>query len=118
MLEYKNLILQDRVAPGMTVKKALGIYKKFHFLSRMPTWGRIPFSCSCAVSFPNCVCQDTILFASLFDPEMRVPDSWVTVTELRRKVQKAIGGTAGRKRRRLKSSAHATKRLSIPSSIT
>ena len=101
MLEYKNLILQDRVAPGMTVKKALGIYKKFHFLSRVPTWGRIPFSCSCAVCFPNCVCQDTILFASLFDQEVRVPDSWVTATVSVRKVQKAIGGTAGRKQRLL-----------------
>ena len=51
MLEYKNLDLQGRVTPGMTVKMALGIYKNFHFLSRVPTWGRIPFSCSCAVCF-------------------------------------------------------------------
>ena len=101
MLEYKNLVLQDRVAPGMTVKKALGIYKKFHFLSRLPTWGRIPFSCSCAVCFPNCVCEDTNLSTSLFDPEVRVPEAWVTATVSRRKEQKAIWGTAGRKRRRL-----------------
>ena len=48
----------------------------------------------------NYVCQDTILFESLFDPEVRVPDSWVTATVSRRKEQKTIGGTAGRKRRR------------------
>ena len=31
---------------------------------------------------------------------MRVPDSWVTATVSRRKEQKAIGGRAGRRRRR------------------
>ena len=61
----------------------------------------IPFSCSCAVCFPNCVCEDTILFASLFNPKVRVPESWVTATVSVRKVHKPIGGTAGRKRRRL-----------------
>ena len=103
MLEYKNLagVLQDMELPRMMVKKALGICKKFHFLPRMPTWGRIPFSCTCAVCFPNCVCQDTILFESLFDQEVRVPDSCVTTTVSVRKVQKAIGGTAGCKWRRL-----------------
>ena len=38
---------------------------------------------------------------SLFDPEVRVPEKWVTATVSRRKVLKPIGGTAGRKRRRL-----------------
>ena len=38
---------------------------------------------------------------SLFDPEVRVPEKWVTATVSRRMVQKPIGGTAGRKRRRL-----------------
>ena len=51
--------------------------------------------------FPNCVCEDTILFTSLFDPEVRVPGKWVTATVSRRSEQKPIGGTAGRKRRRL-----------------
>ena len=36
MLAYRNLVLQDIVNPGMNVKKAMNIYKKFHFLSRMP----------------------------------------------------------------------------------
>ena len=82
----------------MHVKKAMNIiHNKYHFLYRMPTWGEVPVSCSCAVCFPNCMCEDKILFASLFDPEVRVPDAWVTATVSRRKEQKAIGGTAGRK---------------------
>ena len=83
---YRNLVLQDIVDPGMNVKKAMNIYKKFHFLSCMPTWGAVPFSCSCAVCFPNGVCEDTILFTALFDPEVRVPEKWVTVTVSRRMV--------------------------------
>ena len=51
--------------------------------------------------FLNFVCQDTLILASLFDSEVLVPDSWVTTTASVRKVHKAIGGTAGRKRRRL-----------------
>ena len=100
MLAYRNLVVQDIVGPGMNVKKAMNIYKKFHYLSRMPTWGDVPFSCSCVVCFPNCVSEDTILFTALFDP-VRVPDKWVTATISRRSEQKPIGGTAGRKRRRL-----------------
>ena len=61
----------------------------------------IPFSCSCKVYFPHCVCQDTILFAFLFNPEVRVPADMVTATVSKRQVQKPIGGTAGRKRRRV-----------------
>ena len=105
MHAYKDLVLQDIIDPGMNVKKAMNIYKKFHFLSRMPTWGDVPFSCSCAVCFPNCVCEDTILFAggiaALFDMKVRVPEKWVTETISRRSEQKPIGGTAGRNRRRL-----------------
>ena len=45
--------------------------------------------------------EDTILFASLFNPKVLVPENWVTATVSVRKVQKPIGGAAGRKRRRL-----------------
>ena len=61
----------------------------------------IPFSCSCKVCFPNCVCEDTILFASLFNPKVRIPAEMVTATVSKRQVHKPIGGTAGRKKRRL-----------------
>ena len=99
--EYADVVLRARGPPGLTVKTALNIYKKFHFMSWQPDWGDIPFSCSCKVCFANCVCEDTILFASLFNPKVRVPENWVTATLSSRKVQKPIGGTAGRERRRL-----------------
>ena len=120
MLAYRNLVLQDIVGTCMNVKKAMNIYKKFHFLSRMPTWGDVPFSCPCAVCFPNCVCEDTLRFASLFDPEVWVPqaEDWVTATVTRRREQKAIGGTAGRSGAGCRMSAHATRRLLIPRSNT
>ena len=45
------------------------------------------------------MCEDTILFASLFNPKVRVPADQVTVTVSKRQVHKPIGGTAGRKKR-------------------
>ena len=51
--------------------------------------------------FPKCVCEDTILFASLFNPKVRVPADQVTVTVSKRQVHKPIGGTAGCKKRKL-----------------
>ena len=47
------------------------------------------------------MCQDTLLFASLFDPAVRVPDFWITATVSVRKLHRAIRGPAGHKRRRL-----------------
>ena len=87
----------------MDVKKALRIYQKFYLLSRQSDWGKIPVSCSCKVCFSNCVCEDTIMFAALFNPKVRVPAEQVTKTVSKRQVHnlKAIGGTAGRKKRRL-----------------
>ena len=96
MIEYRALVLQDHLTPGTTVKKALSIHKKFHLLTQQPYLGKVPFGCSCAVCFPHCICQDTLLFASLFDQEVRVPDAWVAATVSTGKVCKASGGTAGR----------------------
>ncbi len=39
--------------------------------------------------------------ASLFEPNVRVPADWVATTVSARKLCKTIGGTAGRKRRKL-----------------
>ena len=99
--EYADVVLRAREPPGLTVKTALKIYQKFHLMSRQPYCGEIPFSCSCKICFSNCVCVDTILFASLFNLKVWVPGHWVTATVSSRKVQKPIGGTAGRKRRHL-----------------
>ena len=57
MLEYRALVLLDHVEPGMTVKKALAIYRKWHGMNRQPTWGAVPFSCSCKVCFAHCICR-------------------------------------------------------------
>ena len=45
---------------------------------------------------------ETIMFAALFNPKVRVPADQVTVTVSKRQVHKPIGGTAGRKKRRLR----------------
>ena len=77
MIEYRALVSQDHLTSGTTVKKALSIYKKWHLLYQQPLWGRVtrvPLSCSCAVCFPNCICQDTLLFA-LLNPEVWVPEA-------------------------------------------
>ena len=42
------------------------------------------------------------MFAALFNPKVRVPADQVTVTVSKRQVHKPIGGTAGRKKRRLR----------------
>jgi hypothetical protein len=60
--EMRHLI--DNVEPGMTVKKALAIYMKWHVMHLQPTWGAVPFSCSCKVCFAHCICRDTIPLAS------------------------------------------------------
>ena len=99
---YKAVVLRiGHEPPDLDVKQALRIYQKFHLISRQSTWGRIPISCSCKVCFPNCVCEDTIMFAALFNPKVRVPADQVTATVSKRQVQKPIGGAAGYKRRRL-----------------
>jgi len=101
MLEYKALVLLDHVEPGMTVKKALAIYRKWHVMNRQQTWGAVPFSCSCKVCFAHCICRDTLLLASMFNQEVRLPADLITATVSNRARNIAIGGTAGRKRRRL-----------------
>jgi hypothetical protein len=99
--QYERLVIQDRVDADTDLKDALKIYNNFHQLNRAPDWGAIPLSCTCRVCFGNCVRKHTLLFVSLFKPEVRVPDSWITATPSLRKKCKSIKGTAGRKRLRL-----------------
>ncbi len=73
MLEYKALVLLDHVDPGMMVKKALSIYKKWHVLNQQPMLGKVPFSCFCKVCYTRCICLDTIRLASLFNPKVWIP---------------------------------------------
>ena len=77
------------------------IYRKFNLITPAPKWGRIPLAMTCKVCFPNCMCQCTILLASLFDPEIRVPAHYIAATPSLRKACRGIKGTAGYKRRKL-----------------
>ncbi len=53
MLAHRALVLLDNVEPGMTVKKALAIYRKWHVLHQQQTWGPVPSSCSFKVCFTS-----------------------------------------------------------------
>jgi hypothetical protein len=44
------------------------------------------------------VCKHSLLFVSLFKPEVRMPDSWIAATPSLRKKCKSIKGTTGRRR--------------------
>ncbi len=57
--------------------------------------------CSCKTNFGHCVCADTLLFVSLFDPDVQVPKRYVGATVSERKQCKKIGGLAGRRKRRV-----------------
>ena len=83
------------------LRDVLKIYNYFHQLNRAPEWGEIPLSCTCRVCFGNCVCKHSLLFLSLFKPEVRVPDSWIAATPSLRKKCKSIKGTARRMKLRL-----------------
>ena len=63
--------------------------------------GEIPLSCTCRVCFGNCVCKHSLLFVSLFKPEVCVPGSWIAAAPSLRKKCKSIKGTAGRRKLRL-----------------
>ena len=73
---------------------------KFNLITPAPQWGQIPLACTCKVCYANGLCQCTILLASLFNPEIRVPDHYVAATPSLRKLCR-IKGTAGNKRRKL-----------------
>jgi hypothetical protein len=51
--------------------------------------------------FEHCVCEDTLLFVSLFKPTEHVPKGFVGATVSERKQYKKVGGLAGRRKRRV-----------------
>ncbi len=99
--QYDRLVIQDRVDDGTHLRDALKIYNHFLQLNRAPEWGEIALSCSCRVCFGKCMCKHTLLFVSLFKPDVRVPDSWIAATPSLRKKCNSLKGTAGRRRLRL-----------------
>ena len=101
MIEYKALIVEDWLDPHYDVKDVMRIYRKFNLITPAPKWGQIPLACTCKVCYANAVCQCTILLASLFNPEIRVPDHYIAATPSLRKLCRGIKGAAGTKRRKL-----------------
>jgi hypothetical protein len=97
--EYQRVVLRDQLPEGMDVKGALKVYRNFKLLRAAPTGGDYPVSCSCKTNFGHCVCEDTLLFVSLFDPKVQVPKGYVGATVSERKQCKKIGGLAGRRKR-------------------
>ena len=65
-----------------------------------PKWGLVPLECTCKVCYANAMCPCTIMLASLFKPEIRVPAHYIAATPSLRKLCR-IKGTAGNKRRKL-----------------
>ena len=75
--------------------------KKWQIGGKNPVWIWIPLACTCKVCYPSCLCQCTLLLASLFDPEIRVPAHYIAATPSLCKACRGIKGTAGYKRRKL-----------------
>jgi hypothetical protein len=73
--------MQDRVDADTDLRDALKNCNYFHQLNRAPEWEGIALSCTCRVCFSDCVCKHSLLFVSLFKPEVRVPDSWIAATQ-------------------------------------
>jgi hypothetical protein len=61
-------------------------------------WGDVPMSCTCKTCFAHCICADTVLLVSLFNPKVLVPKGLVGETVSDRKKCKSISGLAGRKK--------------------
>ena len=100
---YERLVLHDIRAPGLDIREALKIYSNFHLIRYMPAWveNDIPLACTCKICVNHCVCDDTLLFAALFKPEVRVPSDYVAATVNLRKRCKSLKGAVGRKRMRI-----------------
>ena len=100
--QYANLVVRNRpdLVP-VDIKQALEIYKSFHLLEKSASWGDIPVRCTCLECFRDCVCAHTVLFTSLFDVTLRVPEEYIAATVGLRKKCRALKGAAGTKRKRL-----------------
>ena len=100
MTEYKALVVEDWLDPNYNVKDVMRIYRRFNMIRPAPKWGLVPLECTCKVCYANAMCPCTIMLASLFKPEIRVPAHYIAATPSLRKLCR-IGGTAGNKRRKL-----------------
>jgi hypothetical protein len=70
----------------------------------------VPVSCSCKTCFVHCVCGDSLLFVSLFDPRVIVLERYVAATVSERKQCKKISSLAGRRKMRVLEEGKTTRR--------
>ena len=100
---YIRVVLQDNIPAGTTLEEALGVYRNFHLLTYRADWeeNEVPVACSCKTSFNHCICGDSLLYAAVFEPRVRVPADYIAMSVPERKARKSARGTAGRKRLRI-----------------
>ena len=100
---YRRVVIQDEIPAGMGVEEQLGVYRNWHMLTFRAEWeeNEIPVACTCQSCFNNGVCGDTLLYAAVFEPRVRVPDDYITKSVHERKGRKSARGTAGKNRMRI-----------------
>jgi hypothetical protein len=94
---FRRLVVNN-IDNGEDIKQALKIYDNFYLIQYKPEWGDYPASCTCPGNYAHGCCWHSLLYASLFNPEVCVPDAYIAATVDLRKKCKSLKGVAGRKR--------------------
>jgi hypothetical protein len=94
---FRRLVV-DNIDNGEDIKQALKIYYNFYLIQYKLEWGDYPASCTCPGIYAHGCCWHSLLYASLFNPEVCVPDDYIAATVDLRKKRKSLKGMAGRKR--------------------
>ena len=97
----------------MDLLDALDLYESFHLIQRQTTWGEFPWGCICLRCQKWTLCEHTSLMASLFWPDVVVPDKLVAATPALRKKCNKLRGTAGPRRARILKAKRYTWTLSL-----
>ena len=71
---FRRLVV-DNIDNGEDIKLALKIYSNFHLIQYKQEWDNYPASCTCPECYANGCCWHTLLYFSLFNPEVCVPDA-------------------------------------------
>ncbi len=90
--QYTNLVVSNRpdLMQGINmIKAALKIYKSFHLLQRASLREDILAQCTCSEFFKNCIRAHCVVFTSLFDDTLPVPEEFIAATVGLRKKCKA-----------------------------
>ena len=99
--EYEKIVIRRVIPLNMDIAGALRVYSDFHSVTPAPTWGDVPFACSCPDSHKHCICEHAALIASVYDSDVVVPDALIADSPSKRKKTRLGKGVAGTRRRRL-----------------